>query len=119
MGRQSSPEFPCSCDSLFGSHGDRNGNLILPSLQNIQNESAAEICQIHQLGISQKQKNASILFEWDELLSAREHKDIFRLQTSGYGTLLLPKRLFYSQKDIAVFRQMLRENVNGKVNVTE
>ncbi len=31
--------------TLFGSHGDRNGNLILPSLQNIQNESAAEICQ--------------------------------------------------------------------------
>ncbi|WP_228550846.1 YcxB family protein [Bacillus velezensis] len=80
---------------------------------------SARSITIHQLGISQKQKNASILFEWDELFSAREHKDMFRLQTSGYGTLLLPKRLFYSQKDIAVFRQMLRENVNGKVNVTE
>ncbi|MES9776452.1 YcxB family protein [Bacillus velezensis] len=80
---------------------------------------SARSITIHQLGISQKQKNASTLFEWDELLSAREHKDMFRLQTSGYGTLLLPKRLFYSQKDIAVFRQMLRENVNGKVNVTE
>lgn len=74
---------------------------------------------INQLGISQKQKNASILFEWNELLSAKEHKDMFRLKTSGYGTLLLPKRFFYSQKDIAIFRQMLQENVKGKVHITE
>ncbi|MCO7125009.1 YcxB family protein [Sporolactobacillus shoreicorticis] len=53
-------------------------------------------------------------YEWGDLISAYEYKDLFRLQVSRFLAISLPKRFFENADDINEFRNLIRVSLPEK-----
>ncbi|USK91834.1 YcxB family protein [Rossellomorea marisflavi] len=53
-------------------------------------------------------------FEWSNLRSVHENKDMFRLYVSKSKAIILPKRFFDSSSEIDQFKKLLRDQVDER-----
>ncbi|MBM7587638.1 hypothetical protein JOC86_004212 [Bacillus pakistanensis] len=65
-------------------------------------------------GIHQKNGRSNAYFEWGNIISAHEHKELFLLYISKNKAVVLPKRYFNSSEEISSFKKVVGKNVLTK-----
>ncbi|GGI11510.1 YcxB family protein [Gottfriedia solisilvae] len=62
-------------------------------------------------GIHQKVKSSNLCIEWDDIISAFENEDLFRLYISRNKAIVIPKRYFCSEDDVTTFKKLINEKL--------
>ncbi|MDG5471269.1 YcxB family protein [Jeotgalibacillus sp. ET6] len=62
--------------------------------------------------IHQNVGRSDAYLEWEQIRTAHENKDMFRLYVSRGKAMVLPKRFFKSEAEMRVFRKLIRENLS-------
>lgn len=65
-------------------------------------------------GLTQTKGVSKVHYEWDDLISAYEYKDLFRVHVSKFLAIVLPKRFFKNDDDISEFRRLIRASMPEK-----
>lgn len=58
--------------------------------------------------IIQMRGKSKVYYKWEDLNSAYEYKDMFRIHISKHQALVIPKRFFESDEDILKFQSLIR-----------
>jgi hypothetical protein len=69
-----------------------------------------------EIGVSYTEEKRSAAFEWSAYVRGYEQKDRF-VFTSSAGGLLVPKRCFSSAQQLADFRELAKQGLNGKFRI--
>ncbi|RIW36070.1 YcxB family protein [Bacillus salacetis] len=62
--------------------------------------------------IQQKIRKSVSYFQWSDILSVHEQKDMFRLYISSNKAILIPKTFFKSQDEIEQLRSLIKETMS-------
>lgn len=65
------------------------------------------------IGITQKVRRSTSSLDWNDILVAHEHYEMFRLYISKNKAFLIPKRFFETKKDIILFKKLIVNNMNA------
>jgi uncharacterized membrane protein (DUF485 family) len=65
-------------------------------------------------GINQKRGKSNSYFEWNDIISSYEDKELFRLYVSKNKAIIIPKRYFSSEEDLLLFKRLITKHLNLK-----
>lgn len=62
-------------------------------------------------GIHQKRINSNSYYDWDDIRSIYEYRDMYLLYVSKYNAIILPKRFFETENKRDLFKKVVCDNV--------
>lgn len=68
-------------------------------------------CEVNSEGVTFSSNNEYSLIEWDQFQSIKELKDTFLLYQTATKAIVVPKRVFYSEKDSQLFKKIFSEHM--------
>lgn len=64
--------------------------------------------------VVQTRGKSKTFFQWEDFISAYEHKDMFRVHISKNQAVVLPKRFFKNDDEISDFRRLISTSMHVK-----
>lgn len=67
------------------------------------------LCEVNSEGVTFSSNNEASLIEWNQFRTIKELKNTFLLYQTATKAIVVPKRVFYSEKDRQLFKNLFSE----------